>query len=123
AKFNRDTDWYNGLSPPFSESTRGRLIFSRCPAATGPKGAYMQIVYQRCCGMDAHKNNVTAYLLLIDDGGEYHAEKRVFGTMTRDLREMGEWLHAQSVQRIAMEATIHLWALEFSVAIVGGTRR
>jgi hypothetical protein len=55
----------------------------------------MQIVHQRCCGMDVHKNSVTACLLLIDDYGEYQVEKRVFGTMTRDLGEMADWLHGQ----------------------------
>ncbi len=69
----------------------------------------MQIVYQRCCGMDVHKKSVTACLLLIDEEGEFRMEKREFGTMTRDLREMGEWLHAHGVQRIAMEATGVYW--------------
>ena len=69
----------------------------------------MQIVYQRCCGMDVHKNSVTACLLLMDEDGEFRAEKRPFGTMTRDLREMAEWLHTQGVRRIAMEATGVYW--------------
>jgi transposase len=65
----------------------------------------MQIVYQRCCGMDVHKNSVTACLLLIDDDGEFVKEKRQFGTMTRDLNEMASWLESKGVQAIAMEAT------------------
>src|SRR5262249_1803624 len=109
AKFNRDADWYNGLSPPFyGEHARETHLF-QASSRNRPEGACMQIVYQRCCGMDVHKNSVTACLLLIDDDGEYHAEKRQFGTMTRDLGEMTEWLHAQSVQRIAMEATGVYW--------------
>ena len=69
----------------------------------------MQIVYRRCCGMDVHKDSVTACLLLIDDGGEFQVEKRRFGTMTRDLKEMASWLEAQGVERIAMEATGVYW--------------
>jgi hypothetical protein len=34
----------------------------------------MRIVYQRCCGLDVHKDSVTACLLLIDDDGEFHVE-------------------------------------------------
>jgi hypothetical protein len=69
----------------------------------------MHIVYKRCCGLDIHKDSITACLLLIDDDGEYRVEKRQFGTMTRDLRDLGTWLHQQGVERIAMEATGIYW--------------
>jgi transposase len=69
----------------------------------------MQIVYKRCCGMDVHKDSVTACLLLIDAEGEFLVEKRRFGTMTRDLKEMRAWLKSQGVERIAMEATGVYW--------------
>jgi transposase len=69
----------------------------------------MRIVYQRCCGMDVHKNSVTACLLLIDDEGEFRTEKRQFGTMTRDLKEMASWLASQGMQAIALEATGVYW--------------
>jgi hypothetical protein len=39
----------------------------------------MHIVYKRCCGLDIHKDSITACLLLIDDDGEYRVEKRQFG--------------------------------------------
>ena len=69
----------------------------------------MQVVYQRCCGMDVHKDSVTACLLLIDDDGEFQVEKRRFGTMTRDLQDLASWLESQGVTRIAMEATGVYW--------------
>ena len=69
----------------------------------------MRIVYQRCCGLDVHKDSVTACLLLIDDDGEFQVEKRRFGTMTCDLRELGTWLKAEGVERVAMEATGVYW--------------
>ena len=69
----------------------------------------MQIVYQRCCGMDVHKDSVTACVLLIDEYGEWRSEKRKFGTMTRDLREMATWLASLRVEAIAMEATGVYW--------------
>lgn len=69
----------------------------------------MRIVYRRCCGLDVHKESVTACLLLIDNDGEFHVEKRRFGTMTRDLRELAAWLNAEGVERIAMEATGIYW--------------
>lgn len=69
----------------------------------------MRIVYQRCCGLDVHQKSVTACLLLIDEHGEYTVEKGRFGTMTRDLRRLADWLHAQGVRRVAMEATGVYW--------------
>ena len=36
----------------------------------------MRIVYQRCCGMDVHKDSVTACVMLIDESGEWRSEKR-----------------------------------------------
>jgi transposase len=69
----------------------------------------MQIVYQRCCGMDVHKDSVTACVLLIDEYGEWRSEKRKFRTMTRDLREMATWLAGLRVEAIAMEATGVYW--------------
>jgi transposase len=69
----------------------------------------MRIVYQRCCGMDVHKNSVTACVLLIDEDGELRMEKRNFRTMTRDLKEMSTWLASLRVEGIAMEATGVYW--------------
>jgi transposase len=69
----------------------------------------MRIVYQRCCGMDVHKDSVTACLLVINQGGKDRNEKREFGTMTRDLRELASWLASEGVEAIAMEATGVYW--------------
>jgi len=69
----------------------------------------MRIVYQRCCGMDVHKDSITACLLLIDEVGEFRTESRRFGTMTRHLKEMAAWLASEGVQAIAMEATGVYW--------------
>lgn len=69
----------------------------------------MWIVYQRCCGMDVHKNSVTACVLLIDEYGELRMLKRNFRTMTRDLKEMSTWLASLRVEGIAMEATGVYW--------------
>jgi len=69
----------------------------------------MRIVYKRCCGMDVHKNSVTACVLLIDEDGEFRKETRYFSTMTRDLKEMATWLANLGVEAIAMEATGVYW--------------
>src|SRR5262244_807719 len=73
------------------------------------RGASMRIVYQRCCGMDVHKDSVTACVLLITEEGELRTEKREFGTMTRELKEMASWLAGEGVQAIALEASGVYW--------------
>ena len=69
----------------------------------------MRIVYKRCCGMDVHKDSVTACVLLIDEDGEFRKQTRYFSTMTRDLKEMSGWLASLGVEAIAMEATGVYW--------------
>jgi hypothetical protein len=71
----------------------------------------MRIVYQRCCGMDVHKNSITTCVLLIDDDGELRTEKRYFRTMTRDLKEMATWLASLEVEAIAIAYASHCTSL------------
>jgi hypothetical protein len=63
----------------------------------------MRIVYQRCCGMDVHKDSVTACVLRIDEEGEFRKQTRYFSTMTRGLKEMATWLASLEVEAIAAQ--------------------
>jgi len=58
------------------------------------------VVCERCCGMDAHKEDVKACLNI--NGKK---EVRTFGTMTGGLLEMAKWLKDNEVQMAAMEST------------------
>jgi len=64
----------------------------------------MRVLYERCCGLDVHKKTVVACLLT--PAGK---EVRTFGTMTRDLLAMGDWLKEQGCTHVAMEATGVFW--------------
>ena len=79
----------------------------------------MRIVYQRCCGMDVHKDSVTACLLVTNQSGTVRTEKREFGTMTRDLRQLASWLASEGVQAIAMEATGVYWKAVWNILDAG----
>ena len=59
--------------------------------------------------MDVHKDSVTACLLVMNKTDTVRMEKRQFGTMTRDLRNLASWLASEGVQAIAMEATGVYW--------------
>jgi transposase len=69
----------------------------------------MRIVSARCCGLDVHKKSITACVLIRDAAGNTQQEIRRFGTMTRDLLELADWLHDRQVTQVAMESTGIYW--------------
>ena len=69
----------------------------------------MRIVYARCCGLDVHKKSISACLLTPDDHGGTQQQVRRFGTMTRDLLELSDWLASNQVTHVAMESTGVYW--------------
>jgi len=69
----------------------------------------MEVVYERCCGMDIHKKVVLACLVTPGSGGAPTKEIRSFGTMTADLLELSDWLLGAGCTHIAMESTGVYW--------------
>ena len=69
----------------------------------------MQVVYPCCCGLDVHKKSVTACVLWAGDGGRSRKEKRSFGTFTRDLLRLADWLQQCGVTHVALESTGVYW--------------
>ena len=65
----------------------------------------MKVVYERCCGLDVHKNNVVACLMTPQ--GE--PEVRKFSTMTKDLLALSGWLCSHNCTAVAMESTGVYW--------------
>jgi transposase len=51
----------------------------------------MQVVHEVCCGLDVHKKSVTACVLWASGR---RRQTREFGTFTRELLELGDWLRA-----------------------------
>jgi hypothetical protein len=64
----------------------------------------MQIMYQRCCGIDVHKKMIVACLLISTAQG-VQKEIQMFTTMVSDLLRLRDWLKAQHCQAVAMEST------------------
>jgi transposase len=69
----------------------------------------MQVVYERCCGLDVHKRTVVACVLVTHPDGTVQREVRTFGTMTADLLALADWLAAQGISVLAMESTGVYW--------------
>src|SRR4030042_6722065 len=70
----------------------------------------MRVVHERCCGLDVHKRTVTA--CVITPEGQ---ESRAFGSMTKDLLQLGAWLIAKEVSHVAMESTGVYWKPVYNV--------
>ena len=68
----------------------------------------MKTLHRRCAGLDVHSDSVVACARLTVRTKASH-EVRRFSTTTRDLMELADWLAAQGITRIAMEATGVYW--------------
>lgn len=64
----------------------------------------MQVVHERCCGLDVHKKSVTA-CCITPEGKEI----RTFGSMTKDLLEMADWIASKGCTHVAMESAGVFW--------------
>lgn len=69
----------------------------------------MEVVYERCCGVDVHKRMVVACLLTPGAAGRPRREVRTFGTATRQLLDLADWLAAAGCTHVAMESTGSYW--------------
>ena len=68
----------------------------------------MKLLYQRCCGLDVHKDTVVACLRIVSDG-KVTTEVRTFKTTTAGLLQLSGWLAANNCTHVAMEATGVYW--------------
>lgn len=64
----------------------------------------MDIIYERCCGLDVHKKSVTACIITPEG-----KELKTFGTMTDDLVALVQWIKEKGCTHVAMESTGVYW--------------
>jgi transposase len=69
----------------------------------------MQVIHERCAGLDVHKKNVYGCVIALEGNSRRKHELRSFGTMTADLLKLAEWLREHGVTHVAMEATGVFW--------------
>jgi len=65
----------------------------------------MQMVDERCAGLDVHQKSVVACLLIQDSHGPTRKERQTFRTMTADVLRLRDWLMTQGCTQVAMEST------------------
>lgn len=71
----------------------------------------MELLYERCCGIDVHKN----MLMVCVFTGVRKKEIREFGTMTDDIMEIVKWLKETDCQIAAMESTGVYWKPVYNI--------
>lgn len=93
---------YHEMLPKKGEHAKESKSFDRLAGKQEVKA--MQVLYERCGGLDVHKKSVT--VCVITPEGK---ETRTFLTMTRGLMEMVSWLEEKGVAAVAMESTGTYW--------------
>ena len=69
----------------------------------------MQILVERGCGLDVHQATVVACLLMVLKNGTLQKQIQTFGTTTRELIRLREWLLSEGCTDLAMESTGVYW--------------
>jgi transposase len=69
----------------------------------------VEVIYQRVCGVDVHKKTIAACVRCMLGDGKVREEVRSFGTMTRDILALADWLAQEGVTHVAMESTGSYW--------------
>ena len=81
----------------------------------------METLVERGCGLDVHQATVVACLLIVLKSGKVHKEIRAFGTTTRELLALREWLLSQGCTHVAMESTGVYWKPVYAILEGEGT--
>ncbi len=75
----------------------------------------MQTLVERGCGLDVHQATVVACLLMVRRDGKVQKQVRTFGTTTRELLCLREWLLAEGCTHVAMESTGVYWKPVYTI--------
>jgi transposase len=71
----------------------------------------MDIVVEKGCGLDVHKETVVACI----GGSGIKKEVRTYSTFTQELLRLKEWLKGQGITHVAMESTGIYWKPVFNI--------
>ncbi len=98
--FNEEHAWQTEL--PFDvPQTCGPIFVSEEVA--------MDTIFNCVAGLDIHKKTILACIRSLNKQGKVSEEVKTFGTMTRDLLSLHDWMKSQGVTHVAMESTGVFW--------------
>jgi len=63
----------------------------------------------KIAGIDVHKKMLAVVVSDVEIDGDFHFERRVFGSNPEQLRSLAAWLLEQKVEEVVMESTAQYW--------------
>ena len=69
----------------------------------------MKRLLERCAGLDVHRDTVAACVRLPGEDGQWREEVRTYGTTSRKLEALRNWLSACGVAVVGMESSGIYW--------------
>ena len=70
----------------------------------------MKLLYRRCAGLEVHKKSISVCVRVrVNTSQEVEVHEAVFGTFTRDLERLRDWLQGAQGETVAMEPTGVYW--------------
>jgi transposase len=69
----------------------------------------LEILHPVCCGLDVHKESVSASLIISQGNGDYQCIQEIFGMFTDQLMELRKWLVEHRCPIVAIESTGVYW--------------
>jgi transposase len=79
----------------------------------------MEVVHERCAGLDGHQKTVVACRIYPDGEGHLVKEKTTFETMTDSLVQLRAWLKQANIAVVAMESTGVYWKPIYTILAEG----
>src|SRR5207247_8285761 len=83
----------------------------------------MEVVVERCAGLDIGKREVQASIRVPDGEGGRRMETRTYSTYTSSVESMAQWLAGEGVTDVVMESTGPYWKPIWYVLEEGPCRR
>jgi transposase len=75
----------------------------------------MQTIVERGCGLDVHQATVVACLLIFGKRGKVQKQLKTFGTTTRELVSLRQWLLREGCTHVALESTGVYWKPVYTI--------
>jgi transposase len=69
----------------------------------------VEVVYERCAGLDVGKDEVVACVHVPDGAGGRCQKVPTYQTFSSGLASLTEWLQGHGVTQVVMEATGQYW--------------
>lgn len=85
----------------------------------------MEAMYECVCGMDVHSGSIQACVRRVRTARRINQDVRSFGTLTRDILALADWLVTEGGTHVTMESTgvywkpiYNLWEGRFTILLV-----